>query len=235
MLKIYGDKIKNAPLSEERKLERGVKWFWNVLKGLADKTKNKIKRKTKQDDGLIDLDDMGKMRPFHLYTMIYDDPLWKDKLIVWDSLPLFFPIDVVNGKNGPRIRGINIHYLPPGDRVRFMLEIEKMIKKEAAKKKFKDLDEFLNSNDLVTRAVGTFMNSVYQQTQNSAGNKIKVCYRSYLLNRIGSKIQKVSMNKWNEATYSILPSFNKMGPVSVYEMINDKYDKYRSSAWKNIY
>jgi len=234
MYKLDGDEMKKMSLSEEKRLEKGVKWFWNALKSLVDKSRKK-KSKDDEKSGIIDLKDLGKMKPFHLYTMIYSDPLWKDQLDAWDSLPLFFPIDIVKGTNGMRIRGINIHYLQPKDRIAFMKELENLIKKEASKKGYKDLDEFLNAGDRVTKAVGEYMNSVFQQTINSSGNRIKVCYRSYLLDRIGSKIQKIKMDQWLEATYSILPKFNKMSPGGVYEMVNTEYNKYKSNNWKDIY
>lgn len=54
--------------------------------------------------------EIGKM---YLYQY---DAIYKKELDYWDTLPLMFPTDLMDGPSGKGMLGINFHYLPRGAR-----------------------------------------------------------------------------------------------------------------------
>ncbi len=217
----------------EIKIKKALSWFKKKLKKASDK-----KKPSKGE--LASLDDVGKkMRMFHLYAHVYSAK-YKDTLEVWDAFPLYFPIDVKGSKHGSgaKIHALNIHYLKPADRIKFIGEIKAILIKEAEKGGY-DVEELEDLNAIalgkITKVVGKYINKVYMSGGGSAGRNIRAAYRSYLFSNIKSKITKIKISEWEKAAMAILPAFRKMGPAGAYKHTQDQYNKYKKNPRKPIY
>lgn len=214
----------------ESKLRKALSW-------IVDKAKDALSTK-KSDEKTTDIksmDDVGKKMQFHhLYFMIYSDPKHKETLPYYDALPLFFPLKITIGPDGPLLHGINIHYLTPGNRKEFLNEMVNLMKRTAEKQGYdlNNLNEVPDGN--IGKVIGKYLNQVYQG-MNSAGSKIKVAYRTYYMGRIKGKIIKISPDEWLNAADLILPRFQKDAPGSIYADVERLYRKYKSRNWSDIY
>jgi len=217
----------------EGQLRKAAKWFFGRAKDLFSK-KRETEKEKKKSGNITDLKDISsKMYNFNLYMTLYPDPLYKDTLPVYDQLPLFFPISMTGAAHGsgPKIQGLNIHYLSPANRKVFMQEILFVIKKNAVRAGY-DPDTLDDIPPTVINGwVGKYINAVYSQQQKSAGSKIKVAYRSYLLNRIKGKMIKIKFSEWDNAVNVVLPRFKKMSPSATYQYVNEQYAKYKNNPW----
>lgn len=213
----------------EQKLKKALGW-------LVTKAKQALSTRKKDEapSDIKSISDIGKkMRMHHLMFMIYDNPKHKKTLPYYDALPLFFPLKITIGPDGPLLHGLNIHYLTPGDRAAFINEIVTLMKRTAEKQGYDpdNLNAVPDGN--ISKVVGRYLNAVYQG-MSSAGSRIKVAYRTYYIGRIKGKIIKIQPDEWDNAVNLILPRFNKMGPGGIYKDIEKLYKKYKDSNWKSI-
>ena len=213
----------------EQKLKKALKWIFNKAKQALS-----TRKKDEKPTDIKSLEDIGKkLRMHHLMFMIYDNPKHKKTLKYYDALPLFFPLKITIGPDGPLLHGLNIHYLQPGDRAAFINEIITLMKRTAEKQGYdpNNLNEVPDGN--ISKVVGKYLNAVYQG-MNSAGSRIKVAYRTYYIGRIKGKMIKIQPDEWLTAVDVILPRFNKMGPGSIYKDIEELYSRYKGSNWGSI-
>ena len=215
---------------DENKIKKGLNWFLGKIKKSADK-------KSKPDKGDIasKKDFSKKIRPFNLYATLYSRPKFEKTLPYFDAFPLFFPIKFTRGSEGTLLHGVNIHYLPPAMRKKFLRELEIIIRRVADKQGFDpdNLEDYPHQN--ITRVVGKYMNRVYQSGGGSAGAMIRASYRSYFLSRMGGKLKKIPLNEWDEAASVYLPVFRKQSASAVYADTKEKFDKYKSNMRHDIY
>ena len=105
--------------SVSAKSKQAMDWF----KSIVSKTRRAaFPAKTARDEimqernvGIDNTPKIGRMYLFHY------DAKWKDILPYWDVWPLIFPFDYATDG----FYGINLHYLPPTDRINLMLRLIK--------------------------------------------------------------------------------------------------------------
>lgn len=206
----------------EAEIKNAVSWFSSKIKDLFG---------AKKDSGDVSTakELQNDLRFFHLYTTVYSNPKYKEELPFYDAVPLFFPVDIVKGSEGLLIRGINIHYLMPSDRVKFLNELKKVIIKAAQQQNFdpEHLEDYPAAN--ISKVIGKYMNNVYRSGGGSAGSVIRSAYRSYFLGRIGARLKKIPLGEWEQAGRLILPVFRKQSSGEIYKSVYESYDKYKSN------
>jgi len=216
---------------EENAIKKGVKWLFSKIK--------KAVSNKKEDDDKGDIktgkDVQKKMRMFNMYTLVYTDPKYKKELNFYDAMPLIFPIDIKQGLEGPLLRALNIHYLSPANRVKFIKELEAIVRKAAERHKYDpdNLEDYPHQN--ITKAVGRYMDKVYRSGGGSAGSHIRQAFRSYFFGRIKSKIKKIPIDEWENASKVVLPVFRKQTASQVYKEIAKEYQKYKGNYRSSIY
>ncbi len=214
---------------DEGLISQGLKWFSSKIKKSAN---------TKQRDDSGDIMNMkdvtNKMRFFNLYTTIYKNPKYKKELPYYDAFPLFFPFDIKQGSEGSIVHAINIHYLPPALRMKFLKELEAVIRREALKRGYdpNHLENYPIGD--ITKNIGRYMNSVYTRGGGSAGSMIRQCYRSYFFGRMSGKLTKIDLDEWSQAGRVFLPAFRKESSSEIYKDIREKYRLYISNPRKDI-
>lgn len=212
----------------EGKIRQGLNWFLSKLKQTSDP-------KDVQKGDISKKEDTKKIRMFNLYTCIYKDPKTKDDLPYFDAFPLFFPIQFTQGSEGVLMHAINIHYLEPKLRKRFLKEIEIILRKVAQNQKYdpNNLEDYPHQN--ITKVVGRYMNKVYQSGGGSAGAHIRSAYRSYFLSRIGSKMKKIPLDEWTQAGDLYLPVFRKQSASYIYGDVKEQFENYKNNNRSDIY
>ena len=105
--------------SVSAKSKKAMDWF----KSIVSKTRRAaFPAKTARDEIMqernVGIDNTPKIGRMYLFQY---DAKWKDILPYWDVWPLIFPFDYA--PNG--FYGINLHYLPPNDRINLMLRLIK--------------------------------------------------------------------------------------------------------------
>lgn len=215
----------------EANVKKGVKWFLNKIRQSISKRKEDRHPKDIEDRQ----DAKRNLHNFNLYTTLYPNPKWKEELPFYDAMPLFLPLQVVRGSEGALLHVINIHFLPPNLRIRFLKELEILVRKDAERKGFEpdELSTYPKGN--LTRTVGRYINNVYQSGGGSAGSMIRAAYRSYFFSRMRGKLKYIPVTQWEKAGNLILPAFRKAGPGEIYREIRETYNKYKNNYRKPIY
>lgn len=147
----------------------------------------------------------SKLRLGRLYLWYYPDPKYKDKLEVYDQIPLVMLLDVPDGKY---ILGLNLHYIPWTYRINFL----KLIQAKGMKIKYADVAK------------------AWKQASIPYGF-LSLAIRKYLINRIRSNIRIFSdpEDQLNVAR-NVLPLFKKQNMNSVYKDINKKLAAQRAKV-----
>jgi len=216
---------------DESLLRDGIKWFSKKLKGVVS---NKPEDKHPKDiENLKDA--KTKLQFMNLYTTIYSKPKYAKSLPYFDAFPLFFPISVNYGSEGPKIMSFNLHYLPPALRMKFLKELEIIVTRDAKSKGFSpdDLKYYPRGN--VAKVIGRYMNQVYLRGGGSSGAMIRQAYRSYFFSRMSGKLKYIPVTEWEKAGRVILPVFRKQSSSEIYKDIREQYKKYKSNPRKPIW
>lgn len=138
------------------------------LKGAAKSTTMKA-----FSSGTVSRPEIGKMY-FYGY-----DPKYKETLPLYDRLPLVIPIE--HYKNG--WLGLNLHYLPPRARYKFLQELLKISGKEKLSK-------------------NTKMELSYKLLKGVATNKLfKPTIHRYLSSHVVTPINEVSADDWEAVVF----------------------------------
>ena len=129
-----------------------------------------------------------------LYFFYYN-PVTKDDLPYYDKFPLVMPLK----RESDGFLGLNLHYLPLRYRIMFMRKLLP----------FAIYDE----NDEIKRIRVT-----YSMLESSSRYKeFKPCIKTYLYNRIQSKIVKVEPQEWDIALYLPIHQFRKEKAKTVWQ------------------
>ena len=126
--------------------------------------------------------------------MYFYDPKHKKKLPYYDRFPLTIPVEPAEGG----FRGINLHYLPPILRAKFLdalLDVTNN-KKYDESTKFRLTYELLNG----TRNLRYF----------------KPCFKHYLLSQVKSRFAEVPAPEWEIATFLPTAQWEKASAGRVY-------------------
>ena len=126
--------------------------------------------------------------------MYFYDPKTKDKLPYYDTFPLVIPVEPADGG----FRGINLHYLPPILRSKFLDALLDVTNN----KKYDDTTKFRLTYDILngTRKMRYF----------------KPCFKHYLLNHVKSRFAEVPAPEWEIATFLPTAQWKKASAGRVY-------------------
>ena len=104
------------PNSVKRNTDESMKWFRTFI----SKNYKNVRLPTLLQDGKLV---SNKFNPGEMSLFQYD-PKWKDKLSIYDTLPLVILCGAYTSKQGiPIIVGINFHYLAPSVRAKALTAI----------------------------------------------------------------------------------------------------------------
>ena len=125
--------------------------------------------------------------------MFFYDPKTKDTLPYYDK----FPLAIIVGPAKGGFHGLNIHYLPPVLRAKFLDALM-----DIADKKITDNSKF----DLT-----------YKMLKNASKMKyFEPCYKHYLTAHVKSKFAKVPAPEWEIATFLPTASWSKASSQKVF-------------------
>jgi len=215
---------------QENKLKRAGSWFANLFKRTIS---NK-----KKDSRPTDITDFGqsakKIRNWNLYVMTYD-ALNKKTLETWDSIPMFFPFSGEAGASGPKIKGINTHYLRPDLRLAFFEQLTTLMEKTASKKGYDPNDLDSVPPNVFEPVIGRYMNAIYTGSIGGPGKYLRAAIRTYLISHIRSKWTLINPSEYENASRVILPKWNNSSASETYKYVAEQYNKYKNNNWNNIY
>lgn len=148
-------------------------------------------------DALMREDEINK-RASHSYgsmLMYFYDPKHKNKLPYYDRFPLTIPVEPADGG----FRGINLHYLPPVLRAKFLDALLNVTNN----KKYDDTTKFR----LTYRLLKGARNMRY----------FKPCLKHYLLEHVRSRFAEVPAPEWEIATFLPTAQWTKASAGRVYQ------------------
>ena len=126
--------------------------------------------------------------------MYFYDPKHKDKLPYYDRFPLTIPVEPAKGG----FRGINLHYLPPILRAKF-------------------LDALLNITNNKKYDESTKFNLTYRLLNGSRNMRyFKPCFKHYLLDHVKSRFAEVPAPEWEIATFLPTAQWEKSTAGRIY-------------------
>ncbi len=126
--------------------------------------------------------------------MYFYDPKTKDKLPYYDTFPLVIPVEPADGG----FRGINLHYLPPILRAKFLDALLDVTNN----KKYDDTTKFRLTYDILNGA--------------RKMRYFKPCFKHYLLNHVKSRFAEVPAPEWEIATFLPTAQWKKASAGRVY-------------------
>lgn len=160
---IFQNLLKGTASAIASKTVQALQWFQNLAKSASGKNLNKLKSFSTPQIG-------------NMYLFVYD-PKHKDKLPVYDTHPLVFPIEYY--PDG--FLGINLHYLPPLARIALL----------------KNLDDLKNNNkyDETTK-----LNISYRilKAYSNRFFGIDNCIKRYLYSHVRSRFNYVEPADWQK-------------------------------------
>lgn len=127
--------------------------------------------------------------------MFYYDPKTKDKLPYYDGFPLVIPVEPAE----KGFYGMNLHYLPPILRAKFLDSLLDI----TTNKKYDETTKFKLSYELI-----------------SGSRKFKYfkpCFKRYLLNHVRSRFALVPASEWEIATFLPAADWKKGSASDVYK------------------
>lgn len=129
----------------------------------------------------------------NMYMFFYD-PKHKATLPFYDSFPLVIPVKPAAGG----FHGLNLHYLPPALRAKF-------------------LDALLSNLNNRMYDESTRFKINYEMLQRAATLKyFKPCYKHYLNKHVKSRFAMIESPEWEIATFLPTADFQKSSRSSVY-------------------
>lgn len=167
-------------------------WFRRKVKDLGDVNNRSLLK----DDAL----DITKNPLAGSMVMYFYDPKYKAVLPYYDRFPLTIMVQPAPGG----FHGLNLHYLAPGVRARFLDELMGTAPK--------------NINDK-TRIKITYNKLAGAQKY----KEFKPCFKHYLTKHIKSNMARVPMTEWNIAVFLPTEQFVKVKKESVYRYSRKQY------------
>ena len=165
--------------------ETSKKWFQANIKKLGQVNRTSLLK----DDAL---DPVTKTLWGNMYMYFYD-PKTKDELPYYDRFPLILMVEPAPGG----FYGLNLHYLNPRVRAKFLDELMK-----TAPKKITDKSRI--------RARYSLLKS------SKKFKEFKPCFKHYLTEHVKSKIVRVPMSEWEIAIFLPTEQFVKKGKSAVW-------------------
>jgi len=167
-------------------------WFQKNVKKLGTVSRTALLK----DDAL---DPQSKFIAGNMYMYFYD-PKFKDELPYYDRFPLSIMVEPAKGG----FYGLNLHYLAPGVRARF-------------------LDELMNTapKNITDRSRLKLRYNLLQGVKKY--KEFKPCFKHYLMNHVESKMVRVPMTDWEIAIFLPTEQFKKVKSQSVWRYSRKQY------------
>tara|TARA_Y100000022_G_scaffold102172_1_gene88174 strand:+ start:27 stop:620 length:594 start_codon:yes stop_codon:yes gene_type:complete len=159
--------------------------------------RKKVQRLTRVNREQLMREDEVTRRATHSFGsmfMYFYDPKTKDKLPYYDTFPLVIPVEPAEGG----FRGINLHYLPPILRAKFLDALLDVTNN----KKYDDTTKFRLTYDILNGA--------------RKMRYFKPCFKHYLLNHVKSRFAEVPAPEWEIATFLPTAQWKKASAGRVY-------------------
>ena len=159
--------------------------------------RKRIQRLTRVNREQLMREDEITRKAAHSYGsmfMYFYDPKTKDKLPYYDTFPLVIPVEPAEGG----FRGINLHYLPPILRAKFL----DALLDATNNKKYDETTKF--------RLTYNILNGARKMRY------FKPCFKHYLLNHVKSRFAEVPAPEWEIATFLPTAQWKKAAAGKVY-------------------
>ena len=159
--------------------------------------RRRIQRLTRINRNALMREQEINRRASHSYGsmfMYFYDPKHKKKLPYYDRFPLTIPVEPAEGG----FRGINLHYLPPVLRAKF-------------------LDALLNVTNNKKYDESTKFRLTYELLKGARNLRyFKPCFKHYLLSQVKSRFAEVPAPEWEIATFLPTAQWEKASAGRVY-------------------
>ena len=176
----YIQSLKNAVRGRELSMD----WYRKKIREFGQPTSAQLVREGKRSDKPY----IGKLNMF-----VYD-PKLKDKLPYYDTFPLVIPVEPAKGG----FRGLNLHYLPPVLRAKF-------------------LDSLLETTNNDKYDESTRFRLTYNLLKGAARYRyFRPCIKHYLLEHVKSRFAEVASPEWEIATFLPIARWQKQSANRVY-------------------
>ena len=169
------------------------KWFAANVKKLGQVNRTSLLK----DDAL---EPTARNIAGNMYMYFYD-PKWKDELPYYDRFPLCIPVQKAKGG----FYGLNLHYLSPVVRARFL---DQLMSLSPAKMTNKSRLNKLRYNLL-------------QSTKKY--KEFEPCYRHYLMPKVKTNLVRVPMTDWEIAIFLPTEQFAKVSKETVWRYSRKAY------------
>jgi hypothetical protein len=180
-----------ATATIRKRKDESVGWFRRQLQSLLGVDRKKIVANAASNTRL----EIGSM------YMFFYQAKWDKKLPYWDKFPLMIPIEIY--KDG--FLGLNLHYLEPTLRARF-------------------LDKLLDFQNEPTLSDKSRMLMSYKMLATAARYKeFQPCVKRYLSSFLRSNMMKVEPKDWETAIFLPVEMFQKANKKQVWKDSEDKF------------
>ena len=160
--------------------------------------RKRIQRLTRVNRDALMREDEINRKASHSYGsmfMYFYDPKHKEKLPFYDRFPLTIPVEPAPGG----FRGINLHYLPPVLRAKFL----DALLDATNNKKYDESTRFKLTYDILRGA--------------RKMRYFKPCFKHYLLTHVKSRFAEVPAPEWEIATFLPTAQWEKASAGKVYQ------------------
>ena len=165
------------------KTQKAIDWYQQTLKGLGSSTRESLLTDTSADRRLRKSPVYGKM-----FIFFYDAKT-KEDLKYFDRFPIVIPIEPYEHENGSKgFIGLNLHYLPPLLRMRFLDKLHEIKNNN----KNNNTTKFKLTYELLSGA--------------SKLKEFKPCLKIYLTNPNHIKSNMLEINYPDWVSVSLLPT-----------------------------
>jgi|TARA_B100000085_G_scaffold284540_1_gene317913 hypothetical protein len=168
-------------------------WFRKKVAELGDVRPQKLLK----DDAL---DPTNKQLAGSMYMYFYD-PKYKMELPYYDRFPLTIMVEPAKGG----FYGLNLHYLSPVVRARFLDELMK-----TAPKKITNSTRLMKMRYDLLKDVKKY-------------KEFKPCFKHYLTDKIRGRLVRVPMSEWEIAIFLPTEQFKKVKKESVWRYSRKQY------------
>jgi len=169
--------------ARRRNLDMRSRAARNWFRGRVNKLGRIDRRDLLKDPNLTERQTVG---PGHMFMYFYD-PKTKETLPYYDKFPLTIMVEPAPGG----FYGLNLHYLAPGVRARFLDELGGTM----SDKRFDERTKFRLSYDLLKGA--------------SRYKEFKPCFKRYLTSHVKTQFSKVDAKDWAIAIFLPTEDFAK--------------------------
>jgi len=140
------------------------------------------------------LDPVSKQIAGNMYMYFYD-PKHKKTLPYYDRFPLTIMLQPVKGG----FQGLNLHYLQPDIRAKFLDELMKLAPSK------------VKNNSRLTKLRYDLLQSTRKYKE------FRPCFKTYLTSQVASRMVRVPMTEWEIAVFLPTEQFKKSGKQNVWK------------------